>query len=132
MSSHHAVEDVAPCRFTPTEKMAHTHGGIGWTQPALDGRRTCTICVPFQSVLGTHQGYVLVANMFPIRTEMVRKCLKQCKYGIRLEQARSVLCLCVRAIFLCPLHEGLKEVGHMVVAADYQGCIKIYVNTEHL
>ena len=28
--------------------------------------------------------------------------------------------------------EGLKEVGHMVVAADYQGCIKIYVNTEHL
>lgn len=28
--------------------------------------------------------------------------------------------------------EGLKEVGHMMVAADYQGCIKVYVNTDHL
>lgn len=28
--------------------------------------------------------------------------------------------------------EGLKEVGQMIVAADYQGCIKIYVNSEQL
>ncbi len=26
----------------------------------------------------------------------------------------------------------MKEVGHMVVAADYQGCIKVYVNSEQL
>ena len=28
--------------------------------------------------------------------------------------------------------EGIKEVGHMIVAADYQGCIKVYVNGERL
>jgi len=28
--------------------------------------------------------------------------------------------------------EGLKEVGQMIVAADYQGGIKIYVNSEQL
>ena len=28
--------------------------------------------------------------------------------------------------------QGLKEVGQMIVAADYQGCIKVYVNTEKL
>lgn len=28
--------------------------------------------------------------------------------------------------------QGLKEVGEMVVAADYQGCIKIYVSGEKL
>ena len=54
--------------------------GIGRTQPALDGRCTCTVCVPFQSVcipfqsvLGTHRSYVPVGKVFPIRTEMVRK-----------------------------------------------------------
>ena len=28
--------------------------------------------------------------------------------------------------------EGIKEVGEMVVAADYQGCIKVYVSGETL
>ena len=28
--------------------------------------------------------------------------------------------------------QGLKEVGEMIVAADYQGCIKIYVSNENL
>jgi hypothetical protein len=28
--------------------------------------------------------------------------------------------------------EGIKEVGEIVVAADYQGCIKIYVSGERL
>ena len=28
--------------------------------------------------------------------------------------------------------EGLREVGQMIVAADYQGCIKVYVNSDQL
>lgn len=28
--------------------------------------------------------------------------------------------------------EGIKEVGEIIVAADYQGCIKIYVSGEKL
>lgn len=28
--------------------------------------------------------------------------------------------------------QGIKEVGEMIVAADYQGCIKIYVSNENL
>jgi hypothetical protein len=28
--------------------------------------------------------------------------------------------------------QGLKEVGQMVIAADYQGGIKVYVNSENL
>ena len=28
--------------------------------------------------------------------------------------------------------EGLKEVGQMIVAGDYQGGIKVYVNSEKL
>ncbi len=28
--------------------------------------------------------------------------------------------------------QGINEVGHMIVAADYQGCIKIYVSGEKL
>ena len=70
--------------------------GIGRTQPALDGRCTCTVCVlfqsdcvPFQSVLGAHRDYVPVVKVVPIRTEMIRK---RCQYGVRLEQARSVIC----------------------------------------
>ena len=81
--------------------------GIGRTQPAVDGRHTCTVCalfqsvcVPFQSVLGQREHSL---NVFPIRTETVRKrtemVRKQCKYGVRLERARSVLCPCVWAIF---------------------------------
>ena len=76
--------------------------GIGRTQPAIDGRCTCTVCVPFQSVcvplqsvLGTHRGYVPVVKVVPIRNETVRK---RCKYGVRLEQAGSVLYPCVRAM----------------------------------
>ena len=74
--------------------------GIGWTQPALDGCRTCTVCVPFQSVcvpfqfvLGTHRGYVPVVKGFQIRTEAVRKrtemVRKRCKYGVSLELGPS-------------------------------------------
>ena len=28
--------------------------------------------------------------------------------------------------------QGLKEVGQMIIAADYQGSIKVYVNSEKL
>ena len=85
-----------------TEKMACTHRhrtdpacSTQGKWPALDGRRTCTVCVPFQSVLRTHRGYVPVVKVSK-RTEMV---CNRCKYGIRLEHAGSVLCPCVRAIF---------------------------------
>ena len=65
--------------------------GIGRTQPAVDGRRTCTICG------------ISVVEVVPIRTETVRRrteaVRKRCKYGVRLQQAESVLCPCVRAIF---------------------------------
>ena len=47
--------------------------GIGWTQPALDRCRTCTVCIPFQSVLGPHRTYVPVVKVVPIWTETVRK-----------------------------------------------------------
>ena len=54
--------------------------GIGWTQPALDGRRTCTVCVSFQSVcvlfqsvLGSHRVYIPVVKVVPVLTEIVRK-----------------------------------------------------------
>ena len=82
------------------------HTGIGRTQPAVDGRRPCTVCVPlqsvcipFQSVLGRNP----VVEAVPIQTETVCKWTeavrKRCKDGVRLQQAESVLCLCVWAIF---------------------------------
>ena len=44
-----------------------------------------------------------VVEVVPIRTERVRKrteaVRKRCKHGVRLQQAESVICPCVRAIF---------------------------------
>ena len=63
--------------FTNTGKMARTHG-----------HRTNSIPV---------------VEAVPIRTETVRKrteaVRKWCKHSVRLQQAESVLCPCVRAIF---------------------------------
>ena len=76
--------------------------GIGRTQPALDGRHTCTVCILFQSVLGPHRDYVPLVKVVPIRTETVRKrteaVRKRYKYGVRLEQAGSILCPCCMAV----------------------------------
>ena len=96
--------------FATTQGKWPVHTGIGRTQSALDGRRICTICVPFQSVcvpfqsvLGRHRGYVPIVKVVPIQTVTVHKqtetVRKQCKYDVRLEHAGSVLCPYVRAIF---------------------------------
>ena len=64
--------------------------GIGQMQPAVDGRNP-------------------VVEAVPVRTEKVRKQTeavhKRCKYGVHLQQAESVLCPCIRAIF--PVHPVL-------------------------
>ena len=46
---------------------------------------------------------ISVVEAVPIRTETVRKWTevvrKRCKHGVHLQQAESVLCLCIQAIF---------------------------------
>ena len=77
----------------------HTQGkrpvrtGIGRTQPAVDGRRDCTVCVPlspfeyyFSPYWDRFDNGISVVEAVPIRTETV------CRLS-------PVLCPCVRAIF---------------------------------
>ena len=89
---------LCKCYYAFTQGKWLVRTGIGRTQPALDRRRTCTVCalfqsvcVLFQSVLGTLWQWEHSLNVFPIRTEMVRKWTetvrKRCKYGIRLARA---------------------------------------------
>ena len=63
----------------------------------------CSRWTPHLHVLGPHRDFVPIVKVVPIRMEMVHKWTetvhKWRKYGIRLDQAGSVLCLCVRAIF---------------------------------
>ena len=106
MQSHNGI--CIPGRPDTGKRPVRT--GIGQIQPAVHGRRACTvcvplqsICVPFQSILGPLWQQNPVVEAVPIRTEMVRKWTeavqKRCKHGVRLQQAESVLCPCVQAIF---------------------------------
>ena len=124
--THRHRTDTACCRRMPYLHQLRTVSVLLCTVSVRIGtastteivRRTCTVCVPlqsiciplqsvcipFQSVLGPlRQRDFRCRSGLPIRTETVHKrteaVCKRCKYGVCLQQAESVLCLCVRAVF---------------------------------
>ena len=65
--------------------------------------RTVSVRIGTTSTTGFPLSKISIVEVVPLRTETVCKrteaVCKQCKYGIRLQQAQSVLCPCVRGIF---------------------------------